>query len=451
MSESEPLADWESWDEELKRALAYRLRYEWSLWARPDQLPPPGDWLVWLLMAGRGAGKTRSGAEFCREFAQETPKTRVACIAPTYGVVRDVMFLGESGLLEVIPPGDIRSYNKTLGEINLKNGSQFKAFSGNDPERLRGPQHHLLWCEELAAWTYLQATWDMAQFGLRLGDRPRTIITTTPRPIPLLKDLVRRSENSDEVKITRATTFDNAANLPESQLRLLRAQYAGTYLGLQELMGELIDDVAGALWRREQIEADRVQYGELPTMARVVVGVDPAASHKPSSANTGIVVVGRGIDGHGYVLADGSLKASPDGWGQAVIGLYDQARADRIVAEANNGGDMVEHVIHTVRPTAPVRIVHASRGKAIRAEPVAALYEQHKMHHVGVLPQLEDEQCTWVPVPAEGEKLPRSPDRVDALVWACWEVMLNGGPSELLIPGQGALGPGGGSWRVPQL
>lgn len=434
-------ADWKTWSDERKFALLKRLKYDWrGLYARPDQLPPDNDdWLVWLYLAGRGSGKTRSMAEYCREFAMENPGCRIGVICPTYAVVRDVAIEGESGLLAITPPDDIESYNKSTNQITLKNGSRFFGFSGGDPERLRGPQHHLLWCEELAAWQYLQQTWDMAQFGLRLGRHPRAVISTTPRPVPLLKDLVSR-ESHDDVVITRASTFDNAANLPKSQLDALKKRYGGTYLGMQELQGLLIDDIAGALWNRELIEKNRITNPhDVPPMTRVVVGVDPAATSSESSDETGIIVVGRGVDGHGYVFADRSLRATPDGWGKAVNQARIDFKADRVVAERNNGGEMVEHVIRTVDKDIPVKTVFASRGKQTRAEPVSALYEQGRVHHVGILGQLEDQACTWIPVRDTGQPNP-SPDRVDALVWACTEVLLNGGPGEIVVAG--AVGSG---------
>jgi phage terminase large subunit-like protein len=432
---------WKDWDDDKKRALLRRLRYDWTLYARPDQLAPDSDWLVWLLLAGRGAGKTRSGAEYCRKFAEAHSGSRIGIICPTYGVVRDVAYEGESGLLNCIPPDDVETYNRSLHQLTLKNGSRFTGYSGSDPERLRGPQHHLIWCEELAAWQYLQSTWDMAQFGLRLGELPRAIVTTTPRPLPLIKDFLKR-EAPDDVVITRASTFDNAANLPRVQLEALKRRYAGTYLGMQELQGLLIDDIAGALWTRENIEVNRVLDARaLPPMSRVVVGVDPAASSGENSDMTGVVVVGRGVDGHGYVFADRSLRASPDVWGTTVVKALVDFKADRIVAERNNGGEMVTHVIRTVDPMAPTKTVWASKGKFTRAEPVAALYEQNKMHHVGIIPALEDEMCTWIP----GDSKFPSPNRVDALVWACTEVVMSGGPAEVIVANLGNAG------RVPIL
>lgn len=432
---------WKDWDEEKKRALLRRLKYDWTLYAREDQLAPDSDWLVWLLLAGRGAGKTRSGAEYVRKFATEHPGSRIGIICPTYSVVRDVAYEGESGLLAVFPPDEIQNYNKSVTQLELKNGSRFFGYSGSDPERLRGPQHHLLWCEELAAWQYLQQTWDMAQFGLRLGEHPRAVITTTPRPLPLVKEFIKR-EAPDDVVITRASTFDNAANLPRVQLEALKRRYAGTHLGRQELDGLVIDDIAGALWSREQIETNRIlDAHRLPPMRRVVIGVDPAASSGENSDMTGIVIVGVGTDGDGYVFGDRSLRGSPDAWGKAVAKAFEDFNADRIIAERNNGGEMVTHVIKTVDPMLPVKTVWASRGKVTRAEPVAALYEQNRVHHVGVIPTLEDEMCTWLP----GDPHFPSPNRVDALVWGCTEAVLAGGPSNIIVATPAVAG------RLPRL
>jgi phage terminase large subunit-like protein len=283
----------------------------------------------------------------------------------------------------------------------------------------------------------------MAQFGLRLGEFPRVVISTTPRPLSLIKELISR-ESEDDVTITRASTFANAANLPRSQLEQLKRRYGGTHLGLQELQGLIIDDVQGALWKREMIEQDRIDdVKKLPPMVRVVVGVDPAATSSAEADETGIVVAGRGVDGDAYVFTDRSLRASPDGWAKEAHRALLDFKGDRIVAERNNGGEMVEHTVHTVDPLIPYKGVWASRGKLTRAEPVSALYEQHRVHHVGALAKLEDEQCTWLP---NDPKFP-SPNRVDALVWAVTELMLaGGGPTEIIV-----ARPGGPAGTLPRL
>lgn len=436
--------NWKSWPEERKRALLTRLRYDWRLYARPDQLPPPGDWHVWLLLAGRGAGKTRAGAEFVKTYAIENPGVRVGIICPTYGQVRDVALEGESGLLAVVPAEEIAKYNRSLHQVTFVNGSLIAGFSGSDPERLRGPQHHLLWCEELAAWPHLQQTWDMAQFGLRLGKAPRAVVTTTPRPLPLVKEFIKR-ESPTDVVITRASTFDNAANLPASQLKELRRRYGGTYLGAQELMGLVIDDVTGALWTRQMIESARVDTDHVPKLQRVVIGVDPAGASRADSDETGIVAVGRGVDGHAYVLADRTLRGTPDVWGKAAVELLREFDGDRIVAERNFGGEMVVHTIRTVDAFVPVKAVWASKGKDIRAEPVSALYEQGRVHHIGLFAKLEDEMTTWIPY----DKRFPSPNRIDALVWAMTELKLTQGGGGMVVATPGPAGAG--SLRIPRL
>ena len=284
-------------------------------------------------------------------------------------------------------------------------------YSADEPDLLRGPQHDAAVCDELASWQYQGEAWSNLEFGLRLGKNPQTIITTTPRPTKLIQTLL----GLPTTIVTRGSTYDNSDNLPTSVLSKLRARYEGTRLGRQELHGEVLDDVPGALWAREQIDKSRVK--EAADMRRVVVAIDPAVTSGEDSDETGIVVAGRGSDGHYYVLADRSCRMSPYGWATRAVVAFDDLRADRVVAETNNGGDMVELTIRTVRKNIPYAAVHASRGKRVRAEPIAALYEQGKVHHVGALPELEDQMCTFLPEGGEG-----SPDRVDALVWALTEL-----------------------------
>jgi phage terminase large subunit-like protein len=294
------------------------------------------------------------------------------------------------------------------------NGAQATAFSAEEPDRLRGPQHEVFWGDEVAAWANAQDTWDMAMFGLRLGDHPRAMVTTTPKPLPIIRDLVSDPRNV----VTRGTTWDNRTHLPKSFFDQVVAKYEGTRLGRQELNAEILEDADGALWRR-----DMIRRGHAPKMIRVVVGVDPPASSSGNSALAGIVVCGLGIDGRGYVLADYSARMSPGEWGRTAVQAYDEWRADRIVAEGNQGGEMVRHTIQTVRENVPVTIVYASRGKQARAEPVAALYEQGKVDHVGTFPELEDQMATWEPLSAMA-----SPDRLDAMVWAMTDLAIGGGP-----------------------
>lgn len=379
---------------------------------RPKQRTPDGDWYVWLILAGRGWGKTRTGAEDQAYYATTNPGARLAVVAPTVAAARDVCVEGESGLLNVIPQPLIRDWNRSLGEMVLTNGSRFKLFSADEPDRLRGYQHHRAWCDELASWRYPDA-WDQLLLGLRLGTDPRVVITTTPRPTSLVRGLLDRSG----VVVTRGATFENAANLAPAALAQLKARYEGTRLGRQELEAEILDDVPGALWQRRQLDDLRVR--QAPEMQRVVVAIDPAVTSGEDSDETGIVVCGRGVDGFGYVLADRTCRLSPDGWARRATIAYDQFEADRIIAEVNNGGDLVGRVVSTLRPDVPYKAVRASRGKLTRAEPVAALYEQRRVFHVGGYPELEDQMCMYTPDGYDG-----SPDRVDALVWAMTELMV---------------------------
>jgi len=389
------------------------LLYDWRLWRRPKQATPPGDWGFWLILAGRGFGKTRTGAEWVREQVEAGTAKHIALVGATAGDVRDTMIEGESGLLGVFPPGDRPRYEPSKRRVTFHNGAMATAFSADEPDRLRGPNHDLAWCDELAAWRYPDA-WDMLIFGLRIGDHPRALVTTTPRPTRIIRELVAR----DDVAVTRGSTFENQANLAPSFLAEILDRYEGTRLGRQELHAEILDDVDGALWNRDLIEAARVT--SLPDMRRIVVAIDPAVSSKETSAETGIVACGVGQDGHGYVLEDRSTRGSPNEWASEAIASYHRLKADRIVAEANQGGDMVRHTLDTVERGVPIRLVHASRGKRVRAEPIAALYEQGKIHHLGMFADLEDQLCSWVP-----DRSP-SPDRLDALVWALTELVVDG-------------------------
>ena len=374
--------------------------------ARKEQLPPDGDWNIWLAMAGRGFGKTRLGAEEIAWQAIVQPATRWAVVAPTFSDARDTCAEGESGIVAVLQRYQmLANYNRSIGEILLKNGSRIKLFSADNPERFRGPQHHGAWCDELGAWRY-QDAWDQLQFGLRLGKKPRVIVTTTPRSTALIRMLAGRTDGS--VVITRGSTFDNAKNLAPSALMELQARYNGTRLGRQELYGEILDDIEGALWTRGLI--DRTRIATAPTMARIVVSVDPAVTNSEKSDETGIVVVGSTADGQGYVLGDYSFRGSPLQWATRAVELFDQYKADAVLVEVNQGGDMVGAVLKQVRPTLPIREVRAHVGKKLRAEPVAAMYEQGRIHHIGEFAELEDQMCTWT------VDEPNSPDRIDAMV-----------------------------------
>jgi phage terminase large subunit-like protein len=404
---------------------AEELLYDWPLWARPNQLAPDGDWSKWLAMAGRGWGKTRVGAEWVRGEVAAGRASRVALVAPTAADARDVMVEGESGLLAVHPRNDDQPvYEPSKRRVSWPNGAIATLYSADEPERLRGPQHDLAWADELAAWRYLQDAWDMLMFGLRLGKRPRVLITTTPKPRALLKELIA----DPTCVVTYGRTEENRANLASTFLQSIVSRYHGTRLGRQELGGELLEDVEGALWMRRMIEDGRVTAH--PLLERVVVAIDPAVTSGENADETGIVVVGIATpngskEPHGYVLEDLSGRFTPYEWAQKAITAYRRQRADRVVAEVNNGGDMVEAQLRMVDRNVSYKAVHASRGKRVRAEPVAALYEQGRVHHVGGFAALEDQMCSFVPDDTE-----TSPDRVDALVWALTELIVDRFPPQ---------------------
>ena len=376
-------------------------------------MTPPGNWRIWLIMAGRGWGKTRTGAEDIAHYALWNPETRIAVIAPTYADARDTCVEGESGLLRVLPPACIDKWNRSMGEMWLVNGSRIKLFSADQPERLRGPQHHRVWCDELGAWKGREA-FDQLLFGLRLGKDPRVIVTTTPRNTEMLRELFKRQ--NEDVLLTHGRTVDNQENLSPHVMRQLAERYAGTRLGRQELDAELLTDTEGALWNRTQI--DKLRVSSVPELRRIIVAIDPAMSSGANSDETGIVAAGRGIDGLLYVLSDWSGRYTPDTWAERALMLYTDMRAQMIVAEVNAGGDLVERILRQKAPHVLYKPVRALRNKVDRALPVAALYEQSRVRHVGALPQLEDQMCCFT---ADGE-MEHSPDRVDALVWALTEL-----------------------------
>jgi phage terminase large subunit-like protein len=389
---------------------ARRVHWKHQL-ARTEQVPPENkDWTTYLFLAGRGAGKTRTAAEWLAWKASSNPKTRWAIIAPTHADARDTCVEGESGILKILREyGTLKDYNRSISEIFLTNGSRIKLFSGEEPDRLRGPQFHGGWFDELAAFKYPD-TWDQYQFGARLGEHPQTIVTTTPRPTKLIKDLITRSG----VLVVRGSTFDNAKNLAPSALAELKLRYENTRLGRQELYGEILDTVEGALWTREVIERARVT--DLPPLIRIVIAIDPAVTANATSDETGIVAAGITADNHYYVLDDKSLRASPDAWARVAVNLYHDLKADKIIAETNNGGDMVTLLIRQVDHNVPVKKVTATRGKQVRAEPISSLYEQGRVHHHGYFAELETQLCEWTPIASF------SPDRLDALVWALTEL-----------------------------
>ena len=395
---------------------------DWRVWARPSQLPPGGAWRVWLLLAGRGFGKTRSGAEWVRRQAESGAAERIALVAPTARDARLVMVEGESGLLAIASDARRPVFEPSKRQLTWPNGAISTLFSADEPDRLRGPQFDAAWCDELAAWRY-PAAWDMLMMGLRLGQNPRVVVTTTPKPVKLIRALLA----SPDCAVTRGGTRENADNLAPGFLDAILKQYEGTRLGRQELEAELLEDMPGALWSRDQIERARVD--EAPVLRRVVVAIDPAASAGEDADETGIVVAALGQDSQGYVLDDLSGRFSPHDWASRALEAYRAHRADRIVAEVNNGGAMVEATLRVLDAGVSYKPVHASRGKLARAEPVAALYEQGRIHHVGAFPALEDQMCAFTGGPLAHLA---SPDRVDALVWALSELMLHSAEPGLL-------------------
>lgn len=396
--------------------------YDWSVWRRAKQATPGGNWRVWLILAGRGFGKTRTGAEFIREQVVAGTARHIALVGATAGDARDTMIEGESGLLKVFPPDQRPRYEPSKRRITFFNGATASTYSADEPDRLRGPNHELAWADELAAWRYSDA-WDQLMLGLRIGDNPRVVVTTTPRPVDVVRRLIATQDGT--VVITRGSTYENTANLAPAFIEEMKRRYDGTTLGRQELHAEVLDDLEGSLWQRADI--DKARAIKTPEMKRVVVAIDPATTSRTSSNETGIIVVGLGIDGRGYVLEDVSLRGTPDEWGRAAITAYHRHKADRIVAESNQGGDMVRHTLFTVDRNVPIKLVHASRGKRTRAEPIAALYEQGRVSHAGSLTTLEDQLCGWVP------DISDSPDRLDALVWGLTELMIDGARSAPVV------------------
>lgn len=425
------------------------LLHTWELWARPNQLEPDplldnGElWTIWLILAGRGFGKTRTGSETVIKWAKTKVCKRIALIAEDSADARDVMVEGESGIIACSPRDFRPKYEPSKRRLTWPNGCQATLFSAEDYDSLRGPQFDGAWCDELCKWRYAQEAWDNLMFGLRLGEHPRVIVTTTPRPIKLLKDVILRSDTV----ITKGTTMENLNNLAAPFRKAVVDKYLGTRIGRQELNAEILDDVPGALWSRAMIEETRLRPVDsltpmiLPHFVRIVVAVDPAkelsddkkkSEHKDRQvAETGIVVVGRDIQGRGYVLEDLSFQGSPEEWGRVAVTAFDEWEADMLVYEANQGGEMVAAVLRGAAKSLkadgmrtadfiPLKDVHATRGKYVRAEPVSQLYEQKKVHHVGTFPELEDQMCEYTP---DG-KMGYSPDRMDALVWALTELMV---------------------------
>ena len=405
----------------------HALPYMFEFWALDHQMPPAGDWRSWVILGGRGAGKTRAGAEWVRAAVEgdlpldEGRAKRVALVGETFDQVRDVMVFGESGILACSPPDRRPEWQATRRRLVWPNGAVAECYSASSPEGLRGPQFDAAWVDELGKWHKGQEAWDMLQFGLRLGQHPQQVVTTTPRNVPVLKRIL---EASSTVK-TSAPTEANAAYLADNFLEEVRTRYGGTRLGRQELDGEMLEDVEGALWNATMLEELRVS--ELPEFDRVVVAVDPAVTSNASSDACGIMVVGATFgenrrDWRAYVLQDATMRGrSTLEWAQVAVEMAEKYGADRIVAEVNQGGELVEQLMRQVDATVPYKALHAQKGKATRAEPVAALYEQKRVLHYGDLSELEDEMCQMTPIGFRGSG---SPDRLDALVWAVTELLL---------------------------
>ena len=398
------------------------LLYDWTIWARDKQLPPLDDWRVWLILAGRGFGKTRTGAEWVRILAERGEARRIALVGETAADARDVMIEGESGILAACPPWFRPKYEPSKRRLTWPNGAIATSFSADDPDQLRGPQFDAAWADEIAKWRH-EAAWDNLMLGLRLGRNPRCVATTTPKPRAWLSRLIA----DPATRVTRGATHENSDNLAPGFLDQVLARYGGTRLGRQEIDGEYLVDLPGALWNRTLLEKARVGPGSPPTLVRTVVAVDPAVTAHDGSDETGIVVAGvtaLGRDGEFWVLEDGSGRYSPDDWARRAIALWRRHAADALVCEVNQGGDMVRATLGTVDPNVPVRSVRATKGKRLRAEPIAALYEQGRVRHAKPLRELEDQMVAFTGDPSEG-----SPDRLDALVWALTDLAFGRQPA----------------------
>lgn len=403
------------------------LRYTWEFWARPEQIPPEGDWNTFLALAGRGWGKSRASVEWVREQVKRGHK-RIAYVCATNSDVERVFVKGESGILNACWKHDKTHKGKHLGvpewsptkrTLTWANGAKVECYSAQEPERLRGPQFSAAACDELCSWAYDEETWSMLQFCLRLGKHPKVFIATTPKPTKLIRELIKKPTTL----VVRGSTFDNAANLADTYLKAVKDQYEGTRLGRQELYAEIMEEAEGALWSTDMLDACQIPQSELPPLNRIVVSLDPAITANKESDMTGICVAGVDVNGKGYILGDYTDRLSPQGWASKAIELYHEFQADRIVAEKNQGGDMVRRTIEVEDETVPIKLVHASRGKFARAEPISALYERGMVHHVrdcgASLKELETQMTTWEPLGSIG-----SPDRLDALVWALTDLSL---------------------------
>lgn len=392
---------------------------DWFLQARREQMPPLWDWFIWIIMAGRGFGKNWTGANWLINEHIGGKAKNSAIVAATSADLRRFCVEGPSGILSLAPNWFRPEYKPATSKLIWPDGAETLLFTSEIPDRLRGPNLDKVWCDELAAWRYLDETWQMLQLCLRYGT-PQCVITTTPRPRKVLKDLMERIRSetapNGDVAITTGSTYDNADNLPRRFIEQINTQYKGTQLERQEILGELLPEFEGALWSYKMLDECRVD--ESPTLTRIGVGVDPAISSDEGSDLTGIVAAGLGPEKHGYVIGEHSLRATPEGWARKVVTVYKALKGDFIIAEKNQGGEMVEATIRAVDDSVNVKLVHASRAKITRAEPIAAFYEQHRVHHIGTFPELEDEMTLLLP-----GRIKKSPSRVDALVWILTELM----------------------------
>ncbi len=401
-----------------RNKIASNLLTSWIRKARDNQLVVDDPrYNIYLFLCGRGWGKTLCGAYDIIQYCLMNDNVTCGVVAPTYSDLRRVVFTGDSGIMNVINRDllDETGYNKSNNEINFYNGSKVMGFPAQEPDRLRGVQFHRAWCDELASWRYPES-FDNLMMALRLGQEPKCIITTTPRPTKIIKTLAKR----DDTKVIRGTTFDNVDNLAKSSIEMLKERYMGTRLGRQELYAEILEDVEGALFNIDLIEQSRVR--DVPDLERIVVAIDPAVTNNPHSDETGIVVAGRDTRGHFYILNDSSMINNPDTWINKAISLYHQYDCDRIVAEVNNGGDLIERLLRTKEQNISYKSVRATRGKIIRAEPISALYEQKRVHHVGILTELEEQMCQFTGNNVKSQH----DDRVDALVWAITSLQSSG-------------------------
>ena len=390
---------------------AISLPYNWNFWARQKQLIPDDPWQIWLVRSGRGFGKTRMAAETIRKWVEEDGVKRIHLVGETPADVRDTMIEGESGILNISPPWFKPEYEPSKRRLTWPNGAMALVFSGANPEQLRGPQCEKGWCDELASFKYVRETWDNLLFGLRLGENPQVMVTTTPKPISLIKEI----RTAAGTVLTTGSTYENVSNLTPIFFQNIISKYEGTSKGGQEIYGEELEQSPSALWVRSNIELYRVE--KIPPLVRVGIAIDPAVTSHVDSNETGIIVGGIGEDGHGYIFGDKSGRMAPLAWAKKAIDAYNDYQGDLVIGEVNNGGDLIETTLRMVDPHVSYKSVHATKGKYTRAEPISALYEQGKIHHVGRFATLEDQMCTWEP----GDE---SPDRVDALVWLLTELFL---------------------------